>query len=167
MRHSSGPRTVQGDVLWRLSREMCVQAPRLSPVWLFTTPWTVARRAPLSTGFSRREHWSGLSFPSPGDLPDPGIETESPASPTLAGRFFTTEPPGKPLERWVGADHEDAACQVRNAEFNGAGQGPAEIFRKEQFEGLLWWASSWDSMLPMQGTQVPSLVREQNTTRHN
>ena len=164
MRHSSGPRTVHGYVSWRQSREMCVQAPWLSPVWLFATPWTVARQAPLSTGFSRREHWSGLSFPSPGGLPNPGIETESP---TLAGRFFTTELPGKPLERWVGAYHEDAACQVRNAEFNGADQGPAEIFRKEQFKGLLWWASGWDSMLPMQGTQVPSLVREQNTARHN
>jgi len=43
--------------------------------------------------FPKQEHWSGLPFPSPGDLPDPGIE---PASPALAGRFFTTEPPGKP-----------------------------------------------------------------------
>ena len=58
----------------------------------FVTLWTVACRAPLSMGFSRHEHWSGLPFPSPGDLPDPGIE---PTSPALAGRFFTTEPPGK------------------------------------------------------------------------
>ena len=43
------------------------------------TPWTVARQAPLSMGFSRQEYWSGLPFPSPGDLPDPGIETRSPA----------------------------------------------------------------------------------------
>ena len=56
----------------------------------------VARLAPLSTGFPRQEYWSGLPFPSPGDLPDPGIERASPASPALAGRFFTTEPPGKP-----------------------------------------------------------------------
>jgi len=54
-------------------------------------------------GFSRQEHCSGLPFPSPRDLPDPRMETESPASPTLAGKFFTTEPPGKPLERWAGA----------------------------------------------------------------
>ena len=46
----------------------------LSRVRLFATPWTVAYQAPLSMGFSRQEHWSGLSFPSPGDLPDPGIE---------------------------------------------------------------------------------------------
>ena len=50
-------------------------------------------QAPLSMGFPRQEYWSGQPFPSPGDLPDPGIELVSPA---LAGRFFTTEPPGKP-----------------------------------------------------------------------
>ena len=57
------------------------------------TPWTVAHQARLSMGFSRQEYWNGLLFPSPGDLPDPGIK---PASHALAGRFFTTEPPGKP-----------------------------------------------------------------------
>ena len=59
----------------------------------FVTPWkTIAHQVPLSTGFSRQEYWSGLPFPSSGDLPDPGIETMSPA---LAGGFFTTKPPGK------------------------------------------------------------------------
>ena len=56
------------------------------------TPWTVACPAPLSLGFSRQEYWSGLSFPSPGDLPDPGIEPRSPAlqaDSCIAGRFFT------------------------------------------------------------------------------
>ena len=56
------------------------------------TPWTVARQASLSMGFSRQEYRSGLPFLSPGDLPNPGIKSESPA---LAGGFFTTEPPGK------------------------------------------------------------------------
>ena len=56
-------------------------------------PWTVARQAPLAMGFSRQEYWSGLPFPPPGDLPDPGIE---PACPAVSGRFFTTETPGKP-----------------------------------------------------------------------
>ena len=51
----------------------------LSPVRLFVTPWTRARQAPLSMGFSRQEYWSGLPFPPPGDLPDPGIEPVSPA----------------------------------------------------------------------------------------
>ena len=48
--------------------------------------WTVAHQTPLSMGFSRQEYWSGLPFPLPGDLPNPGIE---PGSPALAGRFFT------------------------------------------------------------------------------
>ena len=60
------------------------------------TPWTVAHQALLSMGFPRQEYWSGLPFPSPGDLPDPGIRPASPESPCIAGRFFTTEPPGKP-----------------------------------------------------------------------
>ena len=51
----------------------------LSRVHLFATPWTVAYQAPLSMGFSRQEYWSRLPFPSPGDLPDPGIEPRSPA----------------------------------------------------------------------------------------
>ena len=63
----------------------------LSHVQLFVTPWTVARQAPLSTGFPTQEYWSGFPFPPPGDLPDPGIEPASPKSPTLAGGFFTTE----------------------------------------------------------------------------
>ena len=54
------------------------------------TPWTVAHQAPLSMGFSRQEYWSGLPYPPPGDLPDPGIEPTSLTSPALAGGFFTT-----------------------------------------------------------------------------
>ena len=57
-------------------------------------PWTVACHAPLSMGFPRQEYWSGFPFPSPGVLPNSGIE---PVFPALAGRFFTTEPPGKPV----------------------------------------------------------------------
>ena len=60
------------------------------------TPWTVACQAPLSMGLSRQEYWSGLPFPSPGDLADPGIE---PLSPPLAGIFFITKLPGKPRNR--------------------------------------------------------------------
>ena len=55
--------------------------------------WVVARQTPLPMGSSRQEYWSGLPFPSPGDLPDPEIKSLSPA---LAGRFFITELPGKP-----------------------------------------------------------------------
>ena len=61
----------------------------------FETPWTAVCQGPLSMGRSRQEYWSGLSFPSPGDLSDPGTE---PTSLELAGRFFTTEPPAKPGE---------------------------------------------------------------------
>ena len=56
-------------------------------------PWTVARQAPLSMGFSRQEYWSGLPFPSPGDLPNPGIESGFPA---LQADALSSEPPGKP-----------------------------------------------------------------------
>ena len=59
------------------------------------TLWSVVRQASLSMRFPRQEYWSGLPFPSPGDLPHPGIEPKSPA---LAGRFFTTEPPGKLIQ---------------------------------------------------------------------
>ena len=68
------------------------QVKSLSHVQFFVTPHTVAHQAPPSMGFPRQEYWSALSFPSPGDLPNPGIEH---ASPALAGGFFTAEPAGK------------------------------------------------------------------------
>ena len=61
-----------------------------SHVWLFVTPWTVICQAPLSTGFSGQDYWSGLPCLQPEDLPDPGIEPRSLISPTLVGGFFTT-----------------------------------------------------------------------------
>ena len=61
-----------------------------SCVPLFAIPWTVARQAPLSLGFSRQGYWSGLPFPPPGDLPHPGIKPASLMSHALASRFFTT-----------------------------------------------------------------------------
>ena len=64
----------------------------LSRVRLFATPWTVTHQAPPSMEFSRQEYWSGLPFSSPGDLPDPGIEPESPA---LQADALLSEPPGK------------------------------------------------------------------------
>ena len=60
----------------------------LSRVQLFGTPWTIAHQAPPSMEFSRQEYWSELPFPSPGDLPDPGMEPASLGSPALAGGFF-------------------------------------------------------------------------------
>ena len=64
----------------------------LSRVRLFATPWTAARQAPLFMGFSR-QYWSGLPLPSPGNLPNPGIE---PGSPALQADTLSSEPPGKP-----------------------------------------------------------------------
>ena len=73
---------------------LLLSCPSLSfPHSIFAIPWTIACQAPLTMGFSSQKYWSGLPLPSPGDLPDPGIELVSPA---LVGRFFTTEPPGKP-----------------------------------------------------------------------
>ena len=71
---------------------VCVCVCVFSCVELLESTWAVA---PLSVGFSRQGYWSVLPFPSPGDLPDPGIEHTSPA---LEGRFFTTEPSGKPMK---------------------------------------------------------------------
>ena len=62
----------------------------LSVISNSATLWTIARQTPLPTGFSRQEYWSGLPYPTPGDLPNPGIEPTSPLSLALAGRFFTT-----------------------------------------------------------------------------
>ena len=67
----------------------------LNGVQLFETPWTIACQTPLSMDVFRQEYWSRLPFSSPRDLPDPEIELMSLASPALAGRFFTSEPPGK------------------------------------------------------------------------
>ena len=74
---------------------VCARAQSLSHVQLFVTPRTVALQAPLSVEFSRQEYRSRLPFPTP-DRPEPGIKALPPVSPALAGRFFTTEPPGKP-----------------------------------------------------------------------
>ena len=69
----------------------------LSPVRLFATPWTVALQAPLSMGFSRQESWSGLPFPSPGDLPDTGIKPPSSVSPVLQQILYWLSHRGSPL----------------------------------------------------------------------
>ena len=76
---------------------------------LLVTAGTAARRAPLSMEFSRQEDWSGVPFPPPGELPDPGIE---PVSPALAGEFFSTEPPGEGALKG-GKSHLDIGCCFR------------------------------------------------------
>ena len=72
---------------------LCYFCQSLSRVRLFATPWTVGHQAPPSMGFSRQEYWSGMPFPSPGDLPDSGIK---PRSPALQADTLTSEPLGKP-----------------------------------------------------------------------
>ena len=72
---------------------LLLEVKSLSRVRLFATPWTVVYQAPQSTEFSRQEYWSGLPFPSPGDLPNRGIE---PGSPCLQADTLPSEPPGKP-----------------------------------------------------------------------
>ena len=96
----------------------------LSHVWLFATPWTVTHQAPLSMGFPRQEYWSGLPFPSPGDLPGPGIKPESSAS---AGSLFITEPLGKP--------HDDILFPINSdeqREFNWSPMWVADMQKREQ-----------------------------------
>ena len=72
---------------------MCVHAQSLDNAQLFVAPWTVTHQTLLSMDFSRQEYWSGLPFPTPGDLSDPRIEPSPLESPALTGRFFTTVPP--------------------------------------------------------------------------
>ena len=73
---------------------MKVKVKSFSRVGLFATPWTVSHQAPVFMEFSRQEYWSGLPFPSPGDLPDPGIE---PGSPALEADALPSEPQGSPI----------------------------------------------------------------------
>ena len=89
----------------------------LSHVWLLATPCTVAHQDPLLMQFSRQEYWSGLPFPPPGDLPDPGFGPEPPA---LAGGFFTTEPLEKPLALALENCYRDIQWLLSD----GPGSGP-------------------------------------------
>ena len=86
---------------------------RFTCILLFATLWTIAHQAPLFMEFSRQDYWSGLPFPSPGDLPNSGIELGSPA---LQADSLPTKPPGKPLEGVI---------------FN-----PKTIFSVEEFQAL-------------------------------
>ena len=99
-----------------LSPQSCV--PTCSVVTDSVALWTVARQALLSRGYLRQEYWSGLPSPSPGGLADPGIEPASLASPALAGRGFTTVPPGKPPHNPV---VNKLSCGLKRFLFYGIG----------------------------------------------
>ena len=86
-------------------KKVKVKVKSLSHVWLFVTPWTITYQAPLSMGFSRQKYWSGLPFPSPGHLPNAGIE---PRSPAFQADALTSEPSGKP---WSNAQILQARLQ--------------------------------------------------------
>ena len=88
------PLTMEAQSLNPWTTKEKVKVKSLSRVRLFVTPWTMAYQAPPSMGFSWQEYWSGLPFPSPGDLPDPGIQ---PGSPAFQEDALTSEPLGKPF----------------------------------------------------------------------
>ena len=116
-----------GCVCSHWSCQGCMHAwmlSRFSHVQLFATPWTVTHQAPLSMEFSRQEYWSELPFPSPGDLPDPGISPMSPASPALQADSLLLSHHGSPLSRlgrwngshtWPRLPLLSAACSYRTA----------------------------------------------------
>ena len=112
----------KGCFLWPV---LSLREKSLSRVRLFATPWTVAYQAPLSMRFSRQEYWSGLPFPSPGDLPDPGIE---PRSPALESDALTSEPPGKPhIRGWILVSREKSRTLP---------------VRKRRVVGGTWWGNT-------------------------
>ena len=103
-----------------------VKVKSLSRVWLFATPWMVAYQAPWSMGFSRQEYWSGLPFPSPGDLPNPGTELGSPA---LQIDALPSEPPGKSRSSNSTSGSEGKAPVCRAGDpglIPGLGRSPGE-----------------------------------------
>ena len=85
---------------WTLELKITRVLSCFNSVQPFVTLWTVARQAPLSMRFSRQEYWSGLPFPTPGDLPNSGIKCASLISPALADRFFTTSPIWEAPRNW-------------------------------------------------------------------
>ena len=104
------------------------------------TPWTVTCQAPLSMGFSRQEYWNGLPFPSPGDLPDPGIEPEFPA---LAGRFFPAETPLGSLQNQMFS--HSSGSQKPDIEVSA---GPPSLWRLwEKMLTCLFQLPGWPAIL--------------------
>ena len=117
------------------------------------TSWTVACQTSLYRGLPRKEYWSGLPFPSPGDLPDPGIKSISPA---LAGRLFTTERPGKPLSGWTRAKSLQL-CQTLYdpLDYSPPGSSVHGFSRQEYWSGLPCPAPGG---LPNLGIELTSLT---------
>ena len=112
-------------------------------VWLFVTLWTLAHQAPLSMGFFRRDHWSRLPCPPPGEFPDSGIKLESEMSPALAGRFFTTNATWE-AQVWLGTefyhqiieDLENQGCNMRP--YSILSGKPLKITEEERGPTEIW-----------------------------
>ena len=99
-----------------MQKKLKVKVESLSRVRLFVTPWTAASQAPPSMGFARQEYWSGLPFPSPGDLPNSGIE---PGSSALQADALPSEPPGKLMqEAWVLSLSQEDALEKEMAAYS-------------------------------------------------
>ena len=110
----------------------------------FATPWTVAHQAPLSMGFPRQEYWSGVPLPSPGDLPDPGLE---PASLALVGGFFATVPLGKPWYNLPG--RKQCRGEVGRGQLVAEGLLVAQIFLVCSYPSFIQIPSLQRSFLPL------------------
>ena len=126
-------------------------AQLLSRIQLFATPWTGAHQAPPSMGFPKQEYWSGRPCPPPRGLPDPGIAPGSPVSPALAGRFFTTEPPGKPHFREAGKDNYSPPWVCLKGHLRPQGRQPGQNGpRCNSWAGLNRgrWVGRWSRELP-------------------
>ena len=115
-------------------------------VWLCGMLWIVARQASLSMGFSRQEYWSGLPCPPPGVLPDSGIEPASLVSPTLAGKFFTTSPSGKPCLT-------SGSLQICLWPF-------FSFFERELMQGLETWGNKQNAVIHPTAFSVLQSIRE-------
>ena len=113
------------------SNHSCFSFLDLCNVWLFVTLWTVAHKASPSTGSSRQEYWSGVPFPPPGDLPNPGIEPTFRMSPALAARFFTTR---ATWEAWPCPLEQDPVFQHSQSLWSGSSHNPLSLSIRGQTE---------------------------------
>ena len=123
------------------------------------TPWTVASQAPLSMGFPKQEYWSGLPFPSPEDLPDPGIE---PWSPTLQADSLPTELRGKPLEVRIPYKYNTASAPEA---WSVEGPCVKGVYKKSQptFQNLLtWWRKTFRSKIIFWRRGLGSCLRHED-----
>ena len=129
------------------------------------TQWTVACQPPLSMGVSRQEYWSGLPFPSPGDLPDPGIEPTSLASPALAGEFFTNCATWEaqhiyfPPDKWVGKK----SCQRISGKVNGVMDGNVSAWNRVRFRNSIHFC--WFPHCRLWETKMKASWRQKLTAR--